>query len=103
MRVLETISFQSLFIQGDFEEIFPAVCKDNSGGLFLYHAAKVNDPLEGFLKIPHYRWFLVRAEIRLKLQDNERWTVSVKRKTATCTVCSTLLRHASMFDVCSGS
>ena len=43
---------------------------------------------EGFM---HDDCFLVRAEIRLKLQDNERWKVSVNRKTATCTVRSTSL------------
>ena len=46
----------------------------------------MNNPAEGFLK---KGYLLVRAEIRLKLQDNERWTASVKRKTAACTVCST--------------
>ena len=71
--------------EGCFEELFPALCKDYLG-FSLYPAAEVNDWRNGFMKNGFFR---VRAEIRLKLQDNERWTVSVKRKTATCTVYST--------------
>ena len=74
-----------VLFEGGFEEIFPAVCEDHVG-FSLCRAARVNDPSEGFLEEDFFRF---RAEIRLKLQDNERWTVSVKRKTATCTVCST--------------
>ena len=76
---------KAVLFEGSFNEFFPAVCED-SLGLDLYPAARINDPSEGFLEEEFFR---VRAEIRLKLQDNERWTVSVKRKTATCTVCLT--------------
>ena len=76
---------KAVLFEGDFDEFFPAVCEDVIG-LDLYPAARINDPSEGFLEEEFFR---VRAEIRLKLQDNERWTISVKRKTATCTVCST--------------
>ena len=72
--------------EGDFDQFFPAVCEDSSG-FSICPAMRVNDPSEGFLDEDFF--FRVRAEIRLKLQDNERWTVSVKRKTATCTVCVT--------------
>ena len=71
--------------EGSFEGFFPAVCRDGLG-FSLCPAARVNDPSEGFLEKD---FFLLRAEVRLKLQDNERWTVSIKRKTATCTVRST--------------
>ena len=74
-----------ILFEGGFEEFFPAACADNLGRS-LCSAARVNNTSERFLKKD---FFLVRAEIRLKLQDNERWTVSVKRKTATCTVIST--------------
>ena len=75
-----------ILFEGGFAEIFPAVCKDNQGFSDLCAAAIVNDPTEGFLEGIKKDFFLLRAEIRLKLQDDERWTVSVKRKTATCTV-----------------
>ena len=74
-----------VLFEGTVEELFPAVCEDKLG-FSLCSAATVNNRWNGFLE---YNYFLVRAEIRLKLQDNERWTVSVKRKTATCTVRST--------------
>ena len=77
-----------ILFEGGVTEIFPAVCND-SEGFSLCPAARVNNPTEGFLEKVKKDFFLVRAEIRLKLQDNERWTVSVKRKTATCTVSST--------------
>ena len=76
-----------VLFEGDFEEFFPAVCED-SLGFSICPAARVKDPSGGFLKQGFFS-FRVRAEIRLKLQDNERWTVSDKRKTATCTVCLT--------------
>ena len=75
---------KAVLFEGDFEEFFPAVCKD-SLGFSLCPAARVYSPTNGFLEKRFL--FVVRAEIRLKLQDNERWTVSIKRKTATCTVC----------------
>ena len=84
MRVVFT---KAVHFEGDFEEFFPAVCEDGLG-FCICPAARVNDPSEGFLE-EEEDFFRVRAEIRLKLQDNERWTVTVKRKTATCTVCLT--------------
>ena len=79
-----------ILFEGYCEELFPVVCED-ALGCMLCPAARVNDPAEGFLESGY---FLVRAEIRLKLQDNERWTVSVERKTATCVVRSTSpLKH----------
>ena len=78
---------KAVLFEGDLEEFFPAVCEDILG-FSICPAARVNDPSEGFLE-EEEEFFRMRAEIRLKLQDNERWTVSVKRKTATCTVCST--------------
>ena len=77
-------SSNSLFIGGS-RELFPGRCDD----FLAYHpisAARVMHSDEGFI---HDDCLLVRAEIRLKLQDNERWRVSVTRKTATCTVRST--------------
>ena len=88
MDLLEVVVLPKTVIlfEGGFAEIFPDVSKDKQVFSFLCPAARLHDPAEGFLE---KRCFLVRAEIRLKLQDNERWTVSVKRKTATCTVRST--------------
>ena len=89
-----------VLFEGFCEEFFPVVCEDNSG-FTLCSAARVNDPSKEFLEKD---FFLVRAEIRLKLQDNERWTASVKRKTATCTVCSIFssnhidIRHLSAVE-----
>ena len=83
--------------KGNFDKFFlPDVCDDRVE-LDLCPVTRIIPPQESYCD------FSVSAEIRLKLQDNERWTVSVKRKTATCTVCSTVLRSTSMFDVCSGS
>ena len=79
------IILKAVLFEGDCDEFFPAICEDNLG-FSLCSAARVNNPAEGFLE---KGYLLVRAEIRLKLQDNERWTASVKRKTATCTVRST--------------
>ena len=84
---------KAVLFEGDFKEFFPAMCEDGLG-FPLCTAARVNIPPEGFLEKDFFR---VRAEIRLKLQDNERWTVSVKRKTAICTVCST--SPSKHFDV----
>ena len=100
MRVVFT---KAVHFEGDFDELFPAVCEDRLG-FSICPVTRVKDPSKGFLEdfmksglLPDFLkrlldkdfFFRVRAEIRLKLQDNERWTVSVKRKTATCTVCST--------------
>ena len=85
-----------ILFEGGFAELFPAVCND-SKGFSLCPAARVNNPTEGFLEKVKKDFFLVRAEIRLKLQDNERWTVSVERKTATCTV--RLTSHLKHIDV----
>ena len=71
--------------KGNFDKFFlPDVCDDRVE-LDLCHVTRIIHPCVGDWKIS------LRAEIRLKLQDNERWAVSVKRKTATCTVCSTVL------------
>ena len=101
---------KAVHFEGDFDEFFPAVCEDIIG-LDLCPAVLINDPSEGFVKDFMKNGLLadflkrglfedifrVRAELRLKLQDNERWTVTVKRKTATCTVCST--SPSKHFDV----
>ena len=82
-----------ILFEGDFVEFFPAVCNDNQGCM-LCPASRLKNSAEGFSEKVKKDSFLVRAEIRLKLQDNERWTVSVERKTATCTVRSTFpLKH----------
>ena len=109
------VILKAVLYEGNFAELFPAVCED-SLVLSLCPASRVKDPSKGFFEKKSLKdliktrrsleesseglvaewdffedFFRVRAEIRLKLQDNERWTASVKRKTVTCTVCSILL------------
>ena len=67
---------------GALASFFPAILNDTHH-FHLCRAEDVKDVSSGCLKDD---FFLVRAEIRLKLPNNERWTVSVKRKTATCEV-----------------
>ena len=67
---------------GALASFFPAAFNDTHH-FQLCHAEDAKDVSLGCLKDD---FFLVRAEIRLKLPNNEHWTVSVKRKTATCEV-----------------